>query len=181
MTTSPHARSERLVDLYLVRHAIADTRDAARWPDDSKRPLTETGAQRFRSAARGMSLIVPTVDRMLSSPYRRAWQTAEILDEETGWPAPEPCSELKASRSPSDVVEMLGRNEAASLALVGHEPLLSSLASLLLTAGSEHVWIELKKGGVIFLELPGRAGEGAAVLRWSLSPRILRTLDPKAR
>ena len=61
-----------------------------RWPDDSERPLTEEGIARFRPAARGLAKIVPTVERVLASPYPRAWQTAEIVHEETGWPAPEP-------------------------------------------------------------------------------------------
>ncbi len=159
------------MELYLVRHAIAGHADHARWPDDTQRPLTEEGIARFRPAARGLARIVPTVERVLSSPWVRAWQTAEILQEESGWPVPEPCPEVSGDRSPTEAVKLLADIEAASLAFVGHEPHLSSLASLLLTGDADRLALELKKGGVAFLELPD------AVLRWSLSPKILRLLD----
>jgi phosphohistidine phosphatase len=61
------------VDVYLVRHAVAERRNTARWPDDTTRPLTANGAKRFARAARGLRRIVPTVDLALSSPYARAW------------------------------------------------------------------------------------------------------------
>jgi phosphohistidine phosphatase SixA len=119
---------------------------------------------------------VPTVERVLSSPWPRAWQTAEILNEESHWPAPDPCPELSGDRSSAEAVALLPDIGTASLSFVGHEPHLSSVASQLLTGDSALVGMELKKGGVAFLELPnGRAG--SAVLRWSLSPKILRLLD----
>jgi phosphohistidine phosphatase len=167
------------VELYLVRHAIADKRDAARWPDDSQRPLTPEGIARFRSAARGLAEIVPGVERVLSSPHPRAWETAEILSEEAGWPAPEPREELAAARSPDDGAALLEEMDAESLALVGHQPNLSLLASYLLTGDRGLVQLELKKGGVALLELPDRVDSngGKAILRWSVSPKVLRLLD----
>ena len=166
-------RLARTLELYLVRHAIAEKRDAARWPDDSQRPLTPEGIARFRSAARGLTKIVPSVERVLSSPYPRAWQTAEILCEETEGPAPEPCPALEADRSPAEAIKLLAGIDAASLAFVGHEPHLSSAASQLLTGDADLLGLELKKGGVVFVEL----AETSAVLRWSVSPKILRRLD----
>lgn len=167
------------MDVYLVRHAIADHRNPARWPDDSRRPLTTKGAGRFRSAARGLHRLVAAVDVVLASPYMRAWQTAEILHYEAGWPPPERCPALEAIRPPDDAVEILQeRNDRSSAALVGHEPYLSTLASLLLTGREGALQLELKKGGVVLLELVGEPGPGRAVLRWSVSPKILRSLDP---
>ena len=66
------------MDVYLVRHAIADHRDPARWPNDAQRPLTAKGIARFRSAARGLHRIVPEL-RSSREPHARAWETAEIL------------------------------------------------------------------------------------------------------
>jgi phosphohistidine phosphatase len=167
-----------VIDVYLVRHAIAEDRDPARWPDDSRRPLTEEGAASFRRAARGLQRIVPTVDRVLSSPYPRAWQTAEILRAEAGWPAPEPRDQLAAPSSPDAALELL-RDEGAntSVALVGHEPNLSSFASLLLTGNETALQVELKKGGIIALDWAADPGSSAALLRWIASPKILRALD----
>jgi phosphohistidine phosphatase len=162
-----------------VRHAIADTRDFARWPDDSRRPLTPEGAERFRSAARGLRRIVAQVDVLLSSPYTRAWQTAEILQEEAGWPAPQRCEPLEADRSPASALDALSAVGSGSVALVGHEPCLSSLASLLAAGDGGTLNLELKKGGVAFLESPGDPAPGRALLRWSVSPKILRALEKR--
>jgi phosphohistidine phosphatase len=165
------------MDVYLVRHAIAETRDSTQWPDDSERPLTPEGAERFRKAARGLRRIAPHVDVVLASPYVRAWQTAEILERDTGWPAPERAPELEGMRGPADSVELLRRHASTSVVLVSHEPCLSGLASLLL-AGDEHaVAIEVKKGAVVFLTVNPEVRPGSALLRWSTAPKILRALD----
>ena len=165
------------MQLYLVRHAIAEDRDATRWPDDSIRPLTPEGAKRFAEAARGLRRLVSTVEIVLSSPYTRASQTGEILRVEAGWPAPEPCHALAANRSPDAALEVLReRSQHGSIAMVGHEPYLSSLAALLLSGDGAAVHIELKKGGVISLTGGGNPGSGGALLRWSASPKILRAL-----
>jgi phosphohistidine phosphatase len=163
------------MDVYLVRHAIAAERDDAEWPDDSKRPLTEDGSARFERAARGLARIVPGVEVVFSSPYVRAWETAEILAEQAGWPAPVPALELEAERAPDDAVALLRRHAGIeSIALVGHEPHLSLLASLLLVGHGSKVEIELKKGGVVALT---RWTEDEAFLRWVATPKLLRALD----
>ena len=126
------ARDDRL-DLYLVRHAFAAHADPARWPDDAVRPLTEEGITRFRAAARGLRRLVPAVDSVLSSGFARAWQTAELLHDDAGWPEPEECPALEAGRPASAALDILQGSSAHSIALVGHEPYLSTLASLLCT------------------------------------------------
>ena len=116
----------------------------------------------------------PRSSSCLASPYTRAWQTAEILRDDAAWPAPERCPALEGDKAPAAALEPLQQHgERSSVALVGHEPYLSSLASLLLAKDERSVPIEMKKGGVIFLEL----ALGSATLRWSASPKILRGLD----
>ena len=169
------------MDVYLVRHAIADRRDPLRWPDDAERPLTPKGVMRFRAAARGLRRIVSDVDLVLASPYARSWQTAAILHREAGWPAPRRCPSLEPAHEPSEALELLKRCKQPAIALVGHEPNLSALASLLLTGDERAVDLELKKGGAALLALPAEATAGAAVLHWSVSPKILRALDGSGR
>ena len=167
------------MDIYLVRHGIAEPRDPVRWPDDAPRPLTPEGIARFRSAARGLRSLGVQVDAVLASSWARAWATAELLTEETGWPSAEACLELQPPSSPTAALEVLRERSESSLALVGHDPHLSELASLLL-AGSEHsVRVDLKKGGVLCIRLDS-SGEAGAVLRWSASPKLLRALDRSA-
>lgn len=165
------------MNVYLLRHAIAEERDAARWPDDSLRPLSADGVERFRRAARGLQRIVPSIDVVLASPYVRAWQTAGLVRDEAGWPEPERCPALAGDRSTAAALEPLQEHaRRGSVALVGHEPNLSALASLLLTGDDGAVALELKKGGIVLLTLPATPGPGSAVLRWSVAPKILRAL-----
>ncbi len=108
------------MEIYLVRHAVAAERDAARWPDDSARPLTTDGARAFAHVARGLRELVATVEFVFSSPYRRAWQTAEILHEEAGWPPPAPSDLLAAPSRAETALELLWqRGQGESVALVG--------------------------------------------------------------
>jgi phosphohistidine phosphatase len=169
------------VHVYLVRHAIAEDRDPSRWPDDSLRPLTPKGEKRFRLAARGLAHVVPPVDRVLASPYARAWRTAELLHVEAGWPQPEPCLELAADAPAQGALDPLRAHEdPGSVALVGHDPHLPSLAALLLTGAEDGCRIELKKGGVLLLELEPELEPGTALLHWSMAPAILRALGERA-
>lgn len=165
------------MDLFLIRHAIAAERDAAAWPDDAERPLTPEGRDRFSRAARGLSVIVPAVEVLLSSPYARAWETAKILAGEAGWPAPVRCDALAADRNPTEVVGLLAGGRAAErVALVGHEPNLSALAAFLLLGDAARPMLEMKKGGVACLRLEGKIRPAAARLRWVLPPKVLRRL-----
>jgi phosphohistidine phosphatase len=169
------AGSDRL-DVFLVRHAYAAHADPERWPDDSLRPVTEEGAARFREAALGLRRLEPDVDVMLSSGYVRAWQTAELLQAVAGWPAPEDCPALEAGRPPSAAIDVLRGRTERSVALVGHEPHLSELASLLSTGSEDGLRMELKKGGAVALSFASAVEPGAAVLHWTVPPKILRRL-----
>ena len=165
------------MDLYVVRHAIAFERDPARWPDDSKRPLTPEGELRFRRAARGLARIAPEVDVLLSSPFARAWRTAEILEDRAGWPAARRCDALASDHPPQQAVEALtALAPVGAVGVVGHEPHLHLLISLLLAGDPERVHVELKKGAVAALRVEGDLRPGSASLRWVLPPRTLRSL-----
>jgi phosphohistidine phosphatase SixA len=61
------------------------------------------GIARFRAAARGLGELVPEIDVVLTSPYVRSVQTAEVLAEETGWPAAQPAPQLAGNRPAADV------------------------------------------------------------------------------
>jgi phosphohistidine phosphatase len=165
------------MELYLVRHAPATRPDPAQWPDDGERPLTPEGEAKFRKAARGLRRVVPTVDLVLSSPFARAWRTAELLEEDAGWPAPKPSPGLEAGRSPVEGIETIRPHlSASSLAVVGHEPNLSELASTLLTGNATRLALEIKKGGVVHLRLEDGLRPGTALLRGLLTPKVLRAL-----
>ncbi len=164
------------MELYVVRHAVARKRDADLWPDDSKRPLTPEGEERFRRAARGILRLVPEVDLVLSSPFARAWRTAELLEGQ-GWPAPVPCEELEPDYPPHKVVGVLADHHlVGSVAVVGHRPRLHELVSYLLTGDTEGASVQIKKGGVVRLQFEGYPEPGSASLRWLATPKILRAV-----
>ena len=163
--------------LYLVRHAVAHGRDPERWPDDSRRPLTPEGEEDFRGAARGLARVAPEVDALLSSPYERAWRTAEILAELTGLPAPKAFPALEPDLPPHKVVLALETYAGTgSVALVGHRPGLHELAVYLLTGDAEGADMKIKKGGVVCIEFEGGPRPGAGKLRWLFTPKVLRSL-----
>jgi len=163
--------------LYLVRHAVAHKRDPERWPDDSRRPLTPEGEEEFLGAARGLARVVPEVEVLLSSPHERAWRTAEILAEQTGWPAPEKLPALEPDVPPEKVVIALETYaDKQSIALASHRPGLHELAVYLLTGDAEGADMKIKKGGVVCIEFDDAPKAGTGKLRWLFTPRVLRTL-----
>ena len=161
-----------------MRHAIAFDFDTSQWPDDRQRPLTPEGQKRFSRAARGLRTLVPSVEMVLSSPWVRAWQTAELLASEAGWPAPVACEALGSGRGPADILQALQPFATfTTVALVGHEPTLHELAAYLLTADTD-AQIEMRKGSVAHLEVGESLRPGAGRLHWLLPPKVLRALAP---
>lgn len=165
------------MDLYIVRHAAAHGRDPDRWPDDSERPLTREGEESFRSASRGLARIAPRADALISSPYRRAWRTAEVLSELEGWPPPEATPVLEPTLPPEKAaVELAAYGDAEAVAVVGHRPGLHELAAYLLTGSAVGAEINIKKGGVLCVRFDGGVEPGAGELRWLITPAMLRAI-----
>jgi phosphohistidine phosphatase len=165
------------VDLFIVRHAAAFGRDPDRWPDDSERPLSPEGEEEFRLAARGLARIAPRMDAILSSPYQRAWQTAQILAELDSWPAPKSFPVLEPTLPPEKAVLALeAYSEATSVAVVGHRPGLHELAAYLLAGQGDGLEIGIEKGGVVCVGFDGPIEPGVGELRLLLTPELLRTI-----
>lgn len=163
--------------LYLVRHAIAAERGAD-YPDDSRRPLTPKGAERFRECVAGLSAAGVQIEEVLTSPYVRARQTAELLAEGLE-PRPKITNmhALAVDGSAVEVVDTLARHaKRRSLALVGHEPSMGTLAARLL---GQRRPLAFKKGAVACLEVEALPVTRPGTLQWFLPPRLLRQLAGK--
>ena len=159
--------------LYIVRHAIAEERDPERWPDDRQRPLTERGELRFRKIARRMRRLAPRLDAVFSSPLARAWRTAEILAETAHWPAPITLQALEPGVASADLLSSLrDLRPGDDVAVVGHEPNLHELISLLLAGQRAEVFVEMRKGGAALLDLDGDLTPGKARLLWVIPPLL---------
>jgi phosphohistidine phosphatase len=165
------------LDLYLVRHAVAHDRSSERWPNDADRPLTPEGEREFLQAARGLRRVTRPPDLVLSSPFARAWRTAELLTEGARWPTPEAFQPLEANRPVEGVLPALGSYAGhRRIALVGHEPGLGELAWLLLEGSSKEGVVRFKKGAVARIDAADDASAGSGALRWLLVPEVLRQI-----
>lgn len=166
------------MNLYVVRHAIAEERPPAPDParPDSERALTPEGREKFLRGVRGLGLLGVGLDLVLHSPWRRAAETAALLAPLAALPAlPAQATGLLAREPSADLIAMLDGLEPERVALVGHEPWLSDLIAWLVTGDSGLGYaFPLKKGGVAHLE--GRPVPGAMRLGDLWRPRTLRDL-----
>lgn len=160
-------------ELYLIRHGVAEERGDS-WPDDAKRPLTDEGRERMRKAARGLVKMGIRFDVLVTSPFLRTRQTAEIVAAAYNEAPPIVAIEsLAPGGSIQSVMADLERQARRSrVAIVGHEPGIGELAARL--AGARYP-IEFKKGAVCRIDVKTfPAGPGR--LRWFLTSRMLRSI-----
>ena len=159
--------------IYILRHGIAVERGTAGYKRDADRPLTPKGERRLWQITEAMERMELSFDLILSSPYLRARQTAEIVAEAF---KPEKrlelCDELAADAEPKDAIRFLRALDPApeNVLLVGHEPYLSQLVSLLV-AGDTGCGIELKKGGLCKLRTESLKPGRCATMEWLLTPK----------
>jgi phosphohistidine phosphatase len=161
------------MDLLVIRHGQAEPRADA--GGDAARRLTDDGRKKLRRSARGLRKLVPELGALASSPLVRAVETAEIVAEAYGGLAIEQTSALEPDGDPKQLGEWLAGQRAETLAIVGHEPLLSHAVTWFLS-GLRSSFVELKTGGSCLLHFPDEIGPGRAVLIWALPPRPLRKL-----
>ena len=161
-----------MVDLCLVRHGIAEERGPA-WPDDRLRPLTRRGVERWTVGAAGLLRVIePQV--VLTSPLVRARQTATILAE-AGAGVPVVEVESLANGDMAAVGRDVAAARAEVVAVVGHEPWMSELLAWSITPRSA-AYVDFKKGAAALVSFPDGPEEGSGMLRWFLSPAVLRQL-----
>jgi phosphohistidine phosphatase len=154
--------------LYFLRHGLAG--DANTWEgDDQERPLTEKGKKHMQASAGSLKKLGVKVDRIISSPLKRAVQTAEITAKALGMKVIED-ERLAYGFGLENLSQIIAENpEAKALLLVGHEPDFSTTVGSLTGAD-----IMLKKGGVARVDLADN-GDLKGQLVWLLPPEILVT------
>jgi phosphohistidine phosphatase len=163
--------------LYIVRHGIAIDREDPKCPSDPERYLTPEGLKKTREVAKGIASFTEAPKLFISSPYVRAFQTAEILAEACGagkskiektdalLPGAEPAAFFR---------ELSHRKFVASVMCFGHAPQLDEL--LAYSLGAKRDVTELKKAGAACVEL-SRLYPPAGRLLWLLTPKAVRKLS----
>jgi phosphohistidine phosphatase len=174
------------MNLLVIRHAIAEDKEAfaASGRSDDQRPLTEAGRAKMRRGVEGLLAVSPRIAVLASSPLVRARETAEIIAPAFKVPRVEIVEALRPERKYDEFLAWLKKrapnegNGDATVAVVGHEPHLSSLVTWLMTGGLD-ARIELKKGAACLLCFDRGPSAGEATLRWLLAPSQLRELAPE--
>lgn len=166
------------MNLFLLRHGLAaDLGDPGLPKDlqDAARQLTAKGKQKLWRITEALQALEIQPDVVISSPLRRATQTAQIVTEALELRKKLILTDnLAPGGSPKALVEQINElgPRVKNILLVGHEPYLSKLIALL-CAGNTSAALELKKGGLAKLALPKLRYARCATLAWLLTPRQL--------
>lgn len=161
------------MNLYILRHAKAEER-SARFPDDRKRPLTAAGEKEMFRVARGMRELALKFDLILSSPFIRAKRTAEIAAEIFESEKLRFSKNLASGGDARKLIDELNQDYSAleNILLVGHEPFLSKLISVLST-GTDKLSLDFKKAGLCKLVVGEPRHGRCAALEFILKPSQL--------
>lgn len=160
--------------IYLMRHGIASEPDGQSIEGDRQRSLTTEGRNKIEQIAGKLKKMGIKPDLFLSSPYVRAEQTASILAKEFDCMRHLMFSDLLAPDGETEAIisEVVAKYMRDELYIVGHEPCLGLLISVLTTA-SHDLAINIKKGSVCCLSTEDLRLERRAALDWLLPPNVL--------
>jgi len=163
------------MDLYILRHGEAGTRVSIPLKD-SERALTLAGRKEVVVVSKSLRELGLKFDKIVSSPLKRAHETAQILSEELENQNVEVWNELKPEGSRADLYKRISRfKQDSALLICGHEPYLSTMISELI-GGSGMTRISLKKSGIAKVRVNTFVPKASGELRWLLTPRILKRI-----
>jgi phosphohistidine phosphatase len=159
--------------IYFLRHASAGTH-LANPKKDEKRALDKEGVEQCGYVGRALSTLEAQVDVIVSSPLKRATQTASLVGNELGH---EGKLQIDAGLRPEatfadfrKLLEKYARQEA--IMVVGHNPNLSQFLGAIISDSGCEASIELKKAGVAKVEMRRSSG----TLQWCITQKIVRAL-----
>jgi phosphohistidine phosphatase len=159
--------------IYFLRHASAGERVSNPKKDD-KRALDPVGIQQCGSIGRALNALDVQVGVIISSPLKRATQTASLVGNELGFEGKLILEDaLRPGASFADfrkMVDKYARHEA--IMVVGHNPNLSEFVGRAISENGCEARVELKKASVVKVETQRNSAE----LQWCLTPKIVRTL-----
>jgi phosphohistidine phosphatase len=159
--------------IYFLRHANAGER-LTNPKKDEKRALDRDGIEQCGMVGRALVALDTTVDIIISSPLKRAAQTASLVGNELGYEGKLQLEDaLRPSASFADFHHMLEKYaKQEAIMVVGHNPNLSEFVGRTISEPGCEAGVELKKGAVAKVEM----SRNSAVLQWCITPRLLRAL-----
>ncbi|MEJ5370217.1 MAG: phosphohistidine phosphatase SixA [Bryobacteraceae bacterium] len=158
------------MEILLMRHGVAA--DARPGQPDAERALTGEGKQKLRSLFRRLRKAGVRPALILTSPYLRARQTAEIAREEL---APNAMIVPARALSPAATAqeawdEIRLYSNQPSVLCASHQPLCGELSAFLL--GAPELQIDFKKGAVISIEVNAASAQPRGFLKWMVTPKL---------
>jgi phosphohistidine phosphatase len=160
--------------LYFLRHASAG-KSTLNAKKDERRPLDEEGILQARYVGRMLANLDVQVDQIISSPLKRARQTATLVANELAFEAAVQIDDaLRPEAEFDQFQEMLSRyKKYDAVMVVGHNPSLTEFLDKSISGSGGSTHIDLRKGAVARVEMNGRTG----TLDWLVTPKIARTLQ----
>jgi phosphohistidine phosphatase len=158
------------MEIYILRHGVAEEPQAGQ--PDAERSLTPDGRKKLRNVLRTAASAGVAPSLILTSPFKRALQTAQMAAEILEYKGELLRTKaLEPGSSPKTVWdEIRVHKDEARLLLAGHEPLFSRLTAYLL--GSPNLEVDFKKGAIVCVEIDRFAAEPHGVLRWMLTSKL---------
>jgi phosphohistidine phosphatase len=160
--------------IYFLRHASAG-KAMSNSAKDERRALDEEGILQARYIGRLLANLDVQVEQIITSPLKRARQTASLVANELAFEAPVQLDNaLRPEAQLAEFQDMLGRlRKHESIMVVGHNPSLTEFLSKAVSTGAAPAHIDFKKGAVAKVETAGRRG----TLDWLITPKIARVLQ----
>jgi phosphohistidine phosphatase len=158
------------MQLYLLRHGIAEDNSAS--GRDQDRALTEEGKHKLRKVLKRAKAAGVEPSLIISSPYKRAVETAEIAAAELDYQGKilRSGSLIPDSSPPSLWSEVREHQDEPSILLAGHEPLFSQTVAFLL--GSTQEMVEFKKAALVRIDIHSYTAHPHGILQWMLTPKV---------
>jgi phosphohistidine phosphatase len=165
--------------IYFVRHASAG-KSTPNPVQDAKRPLDKAGVRQSGYIGRALAALDTQVDVIISSPLKRAVQTASLVANELAHDRQIVLSEALGKNADYKSFQELLRKYAKhdAIMVVGHNPSLSQFIGNVITGSANGRAVDLKKGAAARVEYDGRK---PAVLTWCITPKIIETVYQAAK
>jgi phosphohistidine phosphatase len=160
-----------MLELYMIRHGLAGEKKEDETTDD-ERPLKKKWKEKMKDIAKGLKELRISFDIVLTSPLLRAKESAEIVNAYCCDTKEVTVTDLLVpDASYNNLIKFLNKiKNVKRIAIVGHEPFLSSFASYCLSK-NENSLMNLKKGGILMLEIDEVIRPGRCILSWLIEPK----------
>jgi len=157
--------------VFFLRHANAGQRRLNPKLDE-KRPLDREGIEQSRYMGRLLSAMEVHVDLIVSSPLKRATQTAALVGNEIGYEGRLVLDNAMKPAATFEEFESLLRtcHRMDAIMVIGHNPNMARFLSRLVTNGASERAIEMKKGSIARVDVTAKR----TILNWMITPKIAK-------